>query len=108
MCTSNNRHCRMKGFLSFLILWLINKKKMTGVEITQELEKRRGHRPSPGTIYPVLKYLTEKNLLKVDNVKKYSLTQKGKQELEMNLDTFFDTFCDIDEMKLHCQCRRHL
>ena len=62
--------------------WPLSKKRMTGAEITQELEKRREHRPSPGTIYPVLKYLTEKNLLKVDNDKKYSLTQKGKQELE--------------------------
>jgi DNA-binding PadR family transcriptional regulator len=97
----------MKGFLSFLILWFISKKKMTGAEITQELEKRRGHRPSPGTIYPVLKDLTEKNLLKVDENKKYSLTKKGKNELDMSLDTFFNTFCDIDEMKSHCHCHRH-
>jgi DNA-binding PadR family transcriptional regulator len=96
----------MKGFLSFLILWLINKKKMTGAEITEELEKRRGHRPSPGTIYPVLKYLTEKGLLSVDEDKKYSLTKKGKQELDMSLNQFFDTFFDIDEMKKHCRCRQ--
>jgi DNA-binding PadR family transcriptional regulator len=96
----------MKGFLSFLILWLINKKKMTGAEITEELEKRRGHRPSPGTIYPVLKYLTEKELLSVDEDKKYSLTKKGKQELDMSLNQFFDTFFDIDEMKKHCRCRQ--
>ena len=80
---------------------------MTGAEITQELEKRRGHRPSPGTIYPVLKYLTEGSLLTVDANKKYSLTKKGKQELEMSLDKFFDTFCDIDEMRTHCKCHRH-
>ena len=80
---------------------------MTGAEITQELEKRRGHRPSPGTIYPVLKYLTEQNLLKVDDGKKYSLTKKGNEELEKSLNTFFDTFCDIDEMKSHCQCHSH-
>jgi DNA-binding PadR family transcriptional regulator len=96
----------MKGFLSFLILWLISKKNMTGAEITEELERRRGNRPSPGTIYPVLKYLTEKELLKVDKNKKYSLTKKGKQELEMNLNHFFDTFCDIDEMRSHCQCHQ--
>ena len=80
---------------------------MTGAEITQELEKRRGHRPSPGTIYPVLKDLTKQNLLKVDDEKKYSLTNKGKQELETSLNTFFDTFCDIEEMRSHCQCHRH-
>ena len=102
-----NKHCRMKGFLSFLVLWLISKKNMTGAEISQELEKRKGHIPSPGTIYPVLKYLTVNKLLKVDNDKKYSLTQKGKQELEIDLNSFFDTFCDIDDMRSHCQCHRH-
>jgi len=96
----------MKGFLSFLILWLINKKNMTGAEITEELERRRGHRPSPGTIYPVLKYLTEKELLKVDENKKYSLTKKGEKELDMNINQFFDTFEDIDEMRKHCKCQK--
>jgi DNA-binding PadR family transcriptional regulator len=80
---------------------------MNGAEITEELERRRGNRPSPGTIYPVLKDLTERKLLKVDDNKKYSLTKKGKEELETNLDTFFNTFCDIDEMRSHCQCHRH-
>ena len=103
----HNRHCQMKGFLSFLILWLINKKEMTGAEITEELEQRRGHRPSPGTIYPVLKYLTNKDLLKVDDNKKYSLTKKGEKELEMSLTQFFDTFCDVDEMRKHCHCNRN-
>jgi DNA-binding PadR family transcriptional regulator len=97
----------MKGFLTFLILWLVSKKNMTGSEISEELEKRRGHRPSPGTIYPVLKDLTEQGLLISDDHKKYSLTIKGKNELEMSLDTFFNTFCDIDEMRTHCQCHRH-
>jgi len=97
-------HCRMKGFLSFLILWLIKKKNMTGVEITEELKKRRGQRPSPGTIYPVLKRLKQDGLI-TDNEKKcYSLTPKGEQELEQHIETFFDTFCDIDEMRRHCQC----
>lgn len=97
----------MKGFLSFLILWLISKKKMTGAEITEELEQRRGHRPSPGTIYPVLKDLTNKKFLLVDENKKYSLTKKGEVELEMSLDQFFNTFCDVEEMRKQCHCHRH-
>jgi len=96
--------CRMKGFLSFLILWIVNKKKMTGAEIAIELEKRKGHRPSPGTIYPVLKDLKEKGLLKINDDKRYSLTKQGKNELEVSINSFFDTFCDIDEMKSHCKC----
>ena len=70
-------HCRMKGFLSFLILWLVNKEKKTGSEIAIELERRKGHKPSPGTIYPVLKDLKDKGFLAVDSDKRYSLTKKG-------------------------------
>jgi DNA-binding PadR family transcriptional regulator len=99
--------CRMKGFLSFLVLWLINKKTMTGAEIAIELEKRKGNRPSPGTIYPVLKELKEKGLLKIDEHKRYSLTEVGKNELNNHIDTFFQTFNDIDEMRQHCQCNPH-
>ena len=72
---------------------------MTGTELALELEKRKGHRPSPGTIYPVLKDLKEKGLLSVDANKRYSLTELGRQELEVSLDTFFKTFCDIDDMR---------
>ncbi|MEE9459013.1 MAG: PadR family transcriptional regulator, partial [Candidatus Bathyarchaeia archaeon] len=52
--------CEMKGFLSFIIMWLVNKKHMSGAEIALELEKRKGSKPSPGTIYPVLKDLKDK------------------------------------------------
>ena len=96
----------MKGYLSFLILWLINKHKMTGAEITLELERRKGNKPSPGTIYPVLKDLKDKGFLSIDNKKRYSLTPKGKKELEHNLTTFFDTFFDVDEMRTECLLSR--
>ncbi len=105
MC-QDDKHCQMKGFLTFLILWLISKNKMTGAEITLELEKRKGSKPSPGTIYPVLKDLKGKNLLSVDENKRYSLTKEGEKELERNLNTFFDTFCDVDEMRSHCHCKK--
>ena len=94
--------CGSKGFLSFLILWLVNKQPMTGAEITTELEKRRGKKPSPGTIYPVLKHLNETNILAMDKDKRYSLTEKGQKALEAHLDSFVNTFYDIDEMKSCC------
>lgn len=96
-------HCRMKGFLSFLILWLVSKRGMTGAEMALELEKRKGRKPSPGTIYPVLKNLKDKGLLSMDENKRYSLTKRGRKELEVHLNTFFRTFCDIDEMKSCCK-----
>ena len=57
---------------------------MTGAEIALELEKRKGSKPSPGTIYPVLKDLKDKGLLSVDENKRYSLTKRGKKELEIH------------------------
>ena len=45
----------MKGYLTYLILWNLSKNNMNGAEITREFEKRRGTKPSPGTIYPSLK-----------------------------------------------------
>ncbi|MBI5389392.1 PadR family transcriptional regulator [Candidatus Woesearchaeota archaeon] len=97
--------CTMKGMLSFIVLWLISKKNMTGAELALELEKRKGSKPSPGTIYPVLKYLKDKELLDVDAEKRYTLSKKGKKELDTMLHTFFSTFCDMDEMKTCCKKR---
>jgi len=96
----------MKGFLTFLVLWLIRKKSMTGVEIAQELEARKGSRPSPGTIYPVLKYLKERGLVTVDKNKSYTLTKQGEKELEASIQYFFRTFHDIDEMRTCCKERK--
>lgn len=95
--------CEMKGFLSFLILWIVNKNKMNGAEIALELEKRKGHKPSPGTIYPALKYLKDKGLINIDENKSYTLSKKGKKELEIHLKTFFETFCDLDDMRSCCK-----
>jgi DNA-binding PadR family transcriptional regulator len=94
----------MRGFLSFLVLWMLRKEPMTGMEIAKEMEKRKGHRPSPGTIYPVLKVMKKRGLLEMDEEKRYSLTEKGREELDRGLDRFFGTFFDIDEMREHCRC----
>ena len=80
---------------------------MTGAEISLELEKRKGSRPSPGTIYPVLKDLKDKGLLSIDENKRYSLTKNGEKVLEDSINTFFQTFSDIDEMRAHCNCQHH-
>lgn len=94
----------MKGFLGFMVLWMLREEPKTGMELARELEERRGHRPSPGTIYPVLKVMTERGLLSVDGDKRYSLTDQGREELDASLDHFFSVFFDIDEMREACQC----
>ena len=62
--------CEIKGPLGFFVLWIISKKASNGVEIAADIEKRRGCKPSPGTIYPVLKDHKEKGLIKEVDGKK--------------------------------------
>ncbi len=102
-----NMCCDMKGFLSFLVLRLISKKNMSGEEIREELMKRKGNKPSPGTIYPVLKSLKEKGLIEEINdkgrTKKYRLTKDGRKELDMAIRKFCGIFYDMgDEFKRCC------
>lgn len=90
--------CDMRGFLSFLILWLLGKKPMSGAELADELEKRKGCRPNPGTIYPALKELARKKaiVLHAKNGRKtYSLTAAGRSELDRAVNVFAKIFYDV-------------
>ena len=91
----------MRGFLTFLVLRLISKKNISGEEITKEIEKRKGSRPSPGTIYPVLKYLKENGLIHeikdTGKSKRYTVTKKGEHELKISTKRFISIFCDMKE-----------
>ncbi len=93
----------MKGFLSFLILWILKKEKMSGAEIAKELEKRKGHKPSPGTLYPALKDLREQGFISCDKDKVYTLTKSGEKELESACKTFHEIFYDAHEMHKCCK-----
>jgi PadR family transcriptional regulator PadR len=68
----------MKGFLSYILLWMLNKKSMSGAELSEELERRRGTKPSPGTVYPALKELKTRGLIESDEKKKIFIDKKGQ------------------------------
>jgi PadR family transcriptional regulator, regulatory protein PadR len=95
--------CDMKGFLSFLILWSLSKEPLTGAALAGEFAKRKGTKPSPGTIYPALKDLKEKGLIQANETKEYSLTAKGKKELNKSLEVFTTMFSDFGEMQSCCK-----
>ena len=95
--------CEMKGYLSYLILWILRKKRMNGAQIGRELEKRRGTKPSPGTIYPALKELKNNGLIKVDTDKLYSITNSGEVELISACKFFCQIFYDMKEMSDFCK-----
>jgi len=95
--------CQLKGYLKFLILWILSKQSMNATEIRKDLEKRRDSLPSPGTIYPALKELRNNELIKVDEKKYYSLTPKGEKELKKSCKLFFKIFHDMEEMLNYCK-----
>ena len=91
--------CDMRGFLSFIVLRMMAKRNMSGEEIRQEIMKRKGSRPSPGTIYPVLKSLSKSGFIKdikgSNKTKKYQITQKGQKELKLATTKFCQIFYDM-------------
>jgi DNA-binding PadR family transcriptional regulator len=91
--------CDMRGFLSFLILFLLSKKQMSGSQLAEELGKRKGCKPTPGTIYPALKELVSKNAIEVKSKsgkeKIYALTKFGRGELAVARNAFCKAFYDL-------------
>ncbi|MBI2139321.1 PadR family transcriptional regulator [Candidatus Woesearchaeota archaeon] len=104
----------MKGFLSFIVLGLIGKKPMSGEDIRVELKARKGTKPSPGTVYPVLKALAKTGLIEEAagvsdgrKIKNYIITSKGRKELKDANRRFCQMFFDMkQEMDHYCGCHK--
>jgi DNA-binding PadR family transcriptional regulator len=79
---------RMKrGALRFMVLSSLTEKPMYVYEIIKSIEgKTNGiYKPSPGSIYPVLRTLIKQNLVKVEEregKKIYVLTEEGRKRFE--------------------------
>ena len=71
---------------------------MHGQEIAEEIGKRKGEKPSPGTIYPALKSLKSSGFLSEEKTGKtinYSLTPRGKKALLLAKRKFTKTFLGV-------------
>ena len=71
---------------------------MHGEEIAREIGKRRGEKPKAGTIYPALKDLKKKGLIKGEKKGKiivYSLTSEGKKTVKYAREYFCRAFGEI-------------
>ncbi len=88
----------VKGLLSFHIMWVLSQKRMYGEQLMQELGRRRADEPSPGTLYPALNSLKEEGLIKKERDDKrviYTLTPKGKKDLELAVRWFRNAYGDV-------------
>ena len=71
----------MKGYLKLLVLSRLKKNSMTGVDIMNMIESALGKKPSSGSVYPMLKNLTEKGYISFvenKNSKIYSINEIGE------------------------------
>ncbi len=93
--------CDMRGFLTFTVLRLVGKKPMSGEELRRELAVRKGSKPSPGTIYPVLKAMSGSGWIEElkggGKEKRYRITAAGRRELNSATRKFVAIFCDMKE-----------
>ena len=90
--------CDMRGMLGFLILFLVSQKPMHGKEIAGEMVKRKGEKPSPGTLYPAIKNLREAGFLDEEKQGKtitYTLTPSGKKALTVAKRKFCKIFLGV-------------
>ena len=89
-----SEYFEFKGFLSFLIMHEVSLKPMTGEELAVKIGKRKGTVLTPGTVYPALKKLRLKKLVRYKREgrrKVYSLTEIGEKEL-LNLYSVFSRY----------------
>ena len=65
------------------VLYIVRDSPKTGVEImdAMEVNLQGWWRPSPGSIYPLLKNMVQEGVLQRSDDDRYSLTAKGKDEI---------------------------
>jgi DNA-binding PadR family transcriptional regulator len=78
-----------RGMLRPITLVLLREKPMSGSEIAEEIEYYAEWKPSPGSIYPLLSSLQEDGLIEPNedsdpSLKRFSLTPKGAEEVELH------------------------
>lgn len=94
-----------RGMMEPAILSALAERPMHGYEIISYLEEKSHGiwRPSPGSVYPTLQLLEEKELVKYieqDDKKTYELTKAGKKEVETghdHLSAIFERFGGEDQ-----------
>ena len=92
------KYIDLKGFLSFQVMYHINKKKLCGDDLASIIGNKKGVKLTPGTIYPALKFLRENKLItykQYGRKKIYKLTKKGLRELKTTKRLFKKIIKDI-------------
>jgi|GEM_PF-2699112 DNA-binding PadR family transcriptional regulator len=76
-----------RGLLHHIALILLKSGPMSGSELTEKIEEYTEWRPSPGSMYPLLSNLQEREMIEPyedgnAGIKRFTLTEKGKEGIE--------------------------
>ena len=117
----------IKGYLRILVLKALHERSQSGYSLMQHIAQASGRKPSPGTMYPLLKDLKEKGFISFKEEgrsKIYSLTKKGQRSMsklvqqkesmmlrKIELFKTLEDFMDKEELKpiidwhtsIHCE-----
>ena len=92
------KHLNIKGFLALKMLHELKKKRLCGDELAEIIGRKLSTKLTPGTIYPALKFLRKKKLVKYKQSgrkKNYELTEDGLKEYKRFLKAFKKIFKGI-------------
>jgi len=75
---------RRKRGLPNMVVYLLSSAPKNGVELMDGVESvtRGWWRPTPGSIYPLLKEMSDQGIVKMRDDKRYELTSKGRTQAE--------------------------
>lgn len=82
--TEKSKKNQVKGILKLLILKELEKDDATGYDLIKKISIKTSKKPSPGSVYPLLKELTNSGFLNVraeGKKKVYSISKKGRKVL---------------------------
>lgn len=71
-------------FLKYFMLKVLSEGKATGYKIIKKCEETLGHKPSTGSVYPLLKGMAKEKIIKGERKGRgtvYKITDKGKKML---------------------------
>ncbi len=76
-----------RGLLHHITLILLKSGPMSGSELTEKIEEYTEWRPSPGSMYPLLSNLQEREMIEPyedgeAGIKRFTLTKKGAEGIE--------------------------
>ncbi len=88
------------GLLQMHILWLLNKEPTHGYDLMKKLTKIKKKEITQGALYPALRKLEEKGLIKVKKEasrgkKIYAITEEGRIQMDKACRGFCEIFSGI-------------